>query len=82
MHDVCDSKTKFKTRRDRSFAAAAPKLWNNVTVEVKESPGIETRERLRRSLIETVKLRLQTHLFPTVLNQSVTLYPLKFPFSI
>ena len=51
-------KTKFKTRGDRSFAA--PKLRNNLPVQVRKSPDIET-----------FKSRLKTHLFylTTAFNQ-------------
>lgn len=36
------AKTKFKTREDKSFAAAAAKLWKNLPVQSRNSQDIET----------------------------------------
>ena len=51
-------RTKFKTRGNRSFAAAAPKLWNKLPVQVRRSQDIQT-----------FKSRLKTHLIITAFNQ-------------
>ena len=58
VYNVDDSKNKFKSRGDRSFAAAAPKLWNKLPVQVRRSQDIGT-----------FKSRLKTHLFTTAFNQ-------------
>lgn len=44
--------SRLKTKGDRAFAFAAPKLWNSLPVDVRAS---ET--------IQSFKSRLKTHLF-------------------
>ena len=46
------TKTKTKLYGDRSFAASAPKLWNALPVEIKNS-----------ELLDIFKSKVKTHLF-------------------
>ena len=52
--------TRLRTYGDRSFAAAAPRLWNDLPMEVKCAPTVET-----------FKSRLKTHLYVQAFEQEL-----------
>ncbi|KAF7650338.1 hypothetical protein LDENG_00127510, partial [Lucifuga dentata] len=50
-------KTKLKTRGDRAFSAAAPKLWNELPPHVRSAPTLPV-----------FKSRLKTHFYSLAFN--------------
>ena len=50
-------RTKFTSRGDRAFCAAAPKLWNKLPVEIRKSQSVHA-----------FKTRLKTYLFDNYFN--------------
>ena len=52
-------KTKLKTKGDRAFMAAAPRLWNSLPEHIRSA-----------SSVEVFKSFLKTHLFSLAFNQS------------
>ena len=52
-------KTRLKTRGDRAFSVVAPKLWNDLLLEIKTSPTLTT-----------FKSRLKTHFYSLAFNSA------------
>ena len=50
-------KSRLKTYGDRSFSVAAPKLWNNLPLDIRKSNSVQG-----------FKVALKTHLFKTAFN--------------
>ena len=51
-YDVSVSRVRLKTYGDRAFSVAAPKLWNDLPLEIKLNPSVAG-----------FKSHLETHLF-------------------